>query len=544
MKRKYFILMAVLISSLVLVLSVQAATPLQPYSQGFEVNASGWFDYGTGTVAQVPSGTNGITSASGIGHGEVTATSVSYGPFSRFAAYSDMWPTGGWTAELDVYLDISWPLGSGFEWDVAANGTDNEHQRDFIFHITKDTSTGMLLVAGSNNSNYAPREDLETLNHYVVLATGWYTLQHVFRDDAGVLAVDLNLLDSGGTILFTETRSAPSDTIPAEVGGNRYGWFTTVSPAFDLAIDNQEICLGNGPCSPATVSLSPAGPVEVCDTATVSVDFSDVYGLYGYQFRVTYDETLVNAVGAFDNTHFDTTGAFIPPGWGAVCDDMTGECQFAASLQSPDVPVDVTGTVATVDLTAVETGTSSIEITDLVLTDIDGFPISADLGDAVTVTSCGTADVSGTISLQGRYTPVTAGTVTVTDTSSSGFGPYSAAFDATTGDYTVTGIKVLPTSTFEIEAAHDLYLTHAKTLALTSGGSVTDEDTRLLGGDANLDLEVNILDLACIGADFDGTPSVCGGVGSTDINADATVNIQDLAIAAGNFSKTSPQPWD
>lgn len=136
------------------------------------------------------------------------------------------------------------PGWTGFDYSVAATGSDNAHQRDYIFHVTKDTSTGDLLVAGSNNTNFAPREDLETLSHYAVTSAGWYTLQHRFYDDGGALAVDLNLLDSAGTVLFTETRFDPADTIPAEVGGNRYAWFTFDNVPGGIAVDNHQLLLG------------------------------------------------------------------------------------------------------------------------------------------------------------------------------------------------------------------------------------------------------------------------------------------------------------
>lgn len=218
-----------------------------PYVQGFEVDALGWLDYNNGDwyglVNRVPSGFAGISPSVGNfyaifkGYQSPTDTNKS-GPFTRFDGYSDTWP-GTWTAEIDIYLDPSWSASQGFDYAVAANGTNNLHRRDFIFHVNKDASTGNLLVGASNNSsNSTPREDLETINHYQVTTPGWYTFQHVFSDNAGVLSVDLNLIDSGGNILFTETRSEPSDAIPSIVGGNRYGWFTLITVPGGIGVDN------------------------------------------------------------------------------------------------------------------------------------------------------------------------------------------------------------------------------------------------------------------------------------------------------------------
>ena len=213
------------------------------YHQGFENNTDGWSDANDswyGTVTRVSSGTDGISSSTGEWHAvfEGDATSA---PFTRFDGYSDTWP-GTWRAEIDVYLDPSWTLGQGFDYSVAATGSDGAHQRDYIFHVNKDISTEKLLVAGSNNTNFEPREDLENIiNHYEVTSAGWYTLQHVFYDNGGALAVDLKLLDINGNVLFTETRFNATDLIPSVVGGNRYGWFTFINVDGGIAVDETEL---------------------------------------------------------------------------------------------------------------------------------------------------------------------------------------------------------------------------------------------------------------------------------------------------------------
>lgn len=232
------------------------------WEQDFETDTGGWLDETggwAGTATRVASGSGGITSAGGGFHAEFTQTSTPAaggvtGPFSRFDGYRDTWP-GGMTATIDVYLDLAWSAGEGFDYSVAANETDGTHLQDFIFHVTKDTSTGQLLVGGSNNTNFDPREDLETINNFAVGSSGWYTFQHVFRDAGGVLEVDLNLLDDGGTVLFTETRTTPGNVIPSVVGGNRYAWFTNIDVADGIAVDNHRLTLVP---EPATLAMMAA----------------------------------------------------------------------------------------------------------------------------------------------------------------------------------------------------------------------------------------------------------------------------------------------
>ncbi len=240
----------------VVVLSAGIASADQVFFQGFETDTSDWFT-NPSAVTRVASGSGGISSATGSFHAVVD--SAVGGAFTRFDGYRTSFGSG-FTAELAVYLDTGMSAGEGFDWSVAATGQDGAHQRDFIFHVAKDTSTGKLLVAGDNNTNSATREDLDTLsNFYEVTSSGWYTLQSMFYDNgAGVLAVDLNLIDSGGTVLFTETRSDLSDLIATEVGGNRYGWLTFVDVDGGLAIDDTSLDLSVVPL-PSSAALAGLG---------------------------------------------------------------------------------------------------------------------------------------------------------------------------------------------------------------------------------------------------------------------------------------------
>lgn len=258
------------------------------FFQGFEVDTSDVFDINStdawyGEVTRVPSGTNGITSFAGSYHAIFEGDADS-GPFTRFDGYRDTWD-GTWIAEVSVYLNPSWPAGTGFDYSVAATGSDSNHQRDYIFHITKDTSTGNLLVAGSNNTNFAPREDLENIDHYVVTEAGWYTLQHVFYEDSGLLAVDLNLLDDGGSLLFTETRTSAQDVIATEIGGNRYGWFTFINVEDGIAVDN--LLLRNEAQYPRSAEItSPEQNAEVSGLVTFEAYLNDEEGDDSVQWAV------------------------------------------------------------------------------------------------------------------------------------------------------------------------------------------------------------------------------------------------------------------
>lgn len=200
------------------------------YEQDFTVDADGWFDSDdawAGTVTHNP----GADTATMEGD-DVSA------PFSRFDGYRSEWP-GAWVAELDVYLDPAWPAGTGFDYSVAAQGTDGDHHRDFIFHVAVDEDG--LWVGASNNSGREPRS--RTTPHSAIAEPGWYTLQHVFAEEDGVLAVTLDVVHGDGTTVFSTVRSTAADTIPDVVGGNRYAWFTYVSVPGGVEVDNHALTL-------------------------------------------------------------------------------------------------------------------------------------------------------------------------------------------------------------------------------------------------------------------------------------------------------------
>lgn len=246
-------LLAVFTFAVISALPSALATPI--FQQGFETDTSGWFDSNSswsGNVTRQVSGTNGISAFEGNFYAQFSQTNT--GPFTRFGSYSDTF-SGSYFAQSAIYLNTNWSAGSGFDYAVASSRSDGSHLRDFIFHVTQDTSTGSLLVGGSNNSNFDPREDLENQNNYEVTNSGWYIFEHLFRNDTGILAVDLNLKDAMGNLLFTETRTNSADLIGTVAGGNRYGWFTNIDVDGGIAVDATLLDVVNDVPAPGSIIL-------------------------------------------------------------------------------------------------------------------------------------------------------------------------------------------------------------------------------------------------------------------------------------------------
>ena len=65
---------------------------------------------------------------------------------------------------------------------------------------------------------------------------------------------------------------------------------------------------------------------------------------------------------------------------------------------------------------------------------------------------------------------------------------------------------------------------------------------KLLGGDANEDGMVNIIDLSIIGAAFGSSTGSATWDERADINRDGFVNICDITLATSNFGRVEPLP--
>lgn len=214
------------------------------FKQSFEGNTDGWFplDEDSPYLKRVGPGysndggyADNIRAAKGGHHARVFKGAG--GPFTRWGCYNPEFPEDGYTTELDIYLDTAWAsdhTGKNFDWSSAINNGETPplHRRDFIFNA--ETTEDGFLIAASNN---APGHPASGVAPVTITESGWYTFQHVFRNEDGVLEVDFNIFErETGDLVATWTRSTPSDEIPDAVGGNRYGWMVN-NEIPELAID-------------------------------------------------------------------------------------------------------------------------------------------------------------------------------------------------------------------------------------------------------------------------------------------------------------------
>jgi hypothetical protein len=183
--------------------------------------------------------------------------------FTRFGGYQNKFPDGGYSMSIQIYLDPSYCTGSDkrMDWSSAINGINGAHRRDFIFHVGCDSSNGYngaFAVSASNNAPGWPNNPGCTPKTGIT-DPGWYTLEHVFNNNGGVLSVNLNLYNPTDQLMSTWTLSDTTDFIDSVVGDNRYGWIVNYALTFDdIPIDNigktalvkvgadKEMCKQNG----------------------------------------------------------------------------------------------------------------------------------------------------------------------------------------------------------------------------------------------------------------------------------------------------------
>ena len=265
-----------------------ADAPPGPYFNGFETDTAGWFNLSGATITRVPSGSsstyaNGVAAATGSYYARLGidpspdsctfgggTAPIYYGPYTNWGGYSSIFPPGGYSTGVDIYLDVPYAqahLDTRFDWDSAISDTSGGFRRDFVFNVGTD-ALGFVISGGNNATRCGadPADPGHTPVH--ITQSGWYTFKHTFSGvTGGPLTVTLEVMPAGTNVpIGTWVRSDPSDIIGSTVGGNRYGWF--VQNEFDgLAIDNS-FRTGTLSTPNCEVKISDGGYITALNTDT------------------------------------------------------------------------------------------------------------------------------------------------------------------------------------------------------------------------------------------------------------------------------------
>ena len=250
--------------------------------------------------------------------------------------------------------------------------------------------------------------------------------------------------------------------------------------------------------------LNPANPVaSVGGDVDVAIQLDAATGVYGAQVEIDFDPAILQ-VASEDLT----------PGWCPQPDfvvsnsanNTLGTIAYAATQQNPTAPCNG-GVVATVTFTCIAEGTSAVNYTSSIISNIGGSAIAHGTQNGTVECIQSAVDVIGSVALQNWPDP-SGVEVTLFDSYGVADGPVVVGPD---GKFTLRSNDMRPNNVYRVVAAYDRYLS-----AEASGITANPGD---------------VIDLGLV------------TLRAGDINGDGKVNILDLTALSGNFYKESPQGW-
>jgi hypothetical protein len=263
----------------------------------------------------------------------------------------------------------------------------------------------------------------------------------------------------------------------------------------------------------------------------VSVVVRNVTGLYGGQFRLTFDPAYLQAVSGSL-----APGSPLAPSLIGLSniDNTTGQVWFAASRQGDQAGLSgdvVLATLRFTAVTAVENTTLGVDnavLGDKVALNI---PVSGTDGHSLSIISQApeTASLLGQVTLEGRAADNNDGAMVVVD------GSILSAVTDGAGNFLFTGLAA-GTYNFTADAAG--YLPARCTSKTVVAPQTVLLPVELIAGDVNDDGLIDITDAVAIGTAFD-NPAANP---AADLNGDGVVNILDLILMAANFGAV-PSAW-
>jgi hypothetical protein len=376
--RKLSVVLMLMAFALAIAPSAAASTP--SFFQGFETDNSDWFpptdvvrvasgspssSYNTGSTSAYA---DGVLAATGDFNARITSAVSSGscrldplagggpalqcdGPYTDWGLHfsnAQAFPTGGFTTQVDIYLDDAYASthpdcgqqapctpnapattnpacqtdpsgidceGSRFDWLVAYDNPSGAFIGQYVFNIGTgpDNSSGFACpqgwaIAASTNAFRSGASPYNLGNDPKCLSgSDWYTFREEFRDNGGSLAVDMDVLKPNGAIASCTNQNGTvvqcSWTLPGPsidgVGCTEYGWFAN-EEINDLPIDNSQMD-GCGKTSPTiATTLSASGGIKgdkVHDSATLTGATADAGGTVDYRYYSSSDACTADTAG-------------------------------------------------------------------------------------------------------------------------------------------------------------------------------------------------------------------------------------------------------
>ncbi len=318
-----------------------------------------------------------------------------------------------------------------------------------------------------------------------------------------------------------------ASTLSAEY--NYYGRSVDPPPVFDPPVDSE-------PKAGGWVYPGDDPAIYMGESVAVPLYFW-LDDMYGFQATVRYDTAPLDYI-----TRTWDTSWFWPDErlYDGVGDEGAGTVRFVATQLRTEHPAPVSGDekrVVELTFRGMAQGTSAITLGNALAATIDGEPIYLATGGALVIVGPQRAPLTGSVRVQGRPAPPgpppphwDGAEITM------GIGGFSD-ISRVDGTYALT-----PTlGTYDVYIEMPRYLDACATGIVVGAEGRVLAQVKLLGGDANDDDIVDILDMTLIGGQY----GLSGGEitkPNADINDDGRVDILDLVLAAGNYTSTY-SPW-
>ncbi len=288
-------------------------------------------------------------------------------------------------------------IGDWLDYGIEIEGgADAEVKHNLIKNCTGvasvdgSGSAGLLITTYFASGSTANIHDNEFNGNSVGIAVGYSA------SDTSSVVVEYNKLLNND---YAITTTAP------EVDGSP-NWFGTLAGPQPGILDGDVVYnpwCADAACTeflPAAVTIAPVAPVVCGNTPTTTIEIN-VAGiptsapLQGYQFRLHFDETktsIANLATDIVNGGFVANGGFLVVNYidettGAIVTGPTGLIDVAYTQFTPSTSIG-NGKLASVKLTHLGiAGDIALSLTDVLLSDRDGFPIPSEASATATTLS-------------------------------------------------------------------------------------------------------------------------------------------------------------
>ncbi|BCD96231.1 dockerin type I domain-containing protein [Marinagarivorans cellulosilyticus] len=462
-----------------------------------------------------------------------------------------------------VSLDIAGAQiqGNSRDPNISANGryvvflSNNSEFDPFIFdeseillHDTQTSTTEKITIShdGSATSGMNSRPSISADGRYVSFSSNISNLisddtnffEDIFVFDRNTSTTERISLDINGneindgsygpTISSNALYVVYESNSPNIVANDTNGF----SDIFVARLDNIEAGGQRIKLSPSHATVDPIADPQF--SVDIQVSASDLYGL---EVNCFADSTLATLDGASYGDLFDPNSRLEIPM--LINNPALGDWRGSLSLMNPALPINGSGVFATLDYSALEVNSTTLDITCVSsAADINGQAIILDMENASISIDDGIhtpngATITGKIALPNGADPsgvevsIKLGERTV-----------STLADAN-GDFTFTDLK---NGVWVVSYKHPQYVNSCSITQTQNGDTTVMDDETMIAGDINGDGVIDIADFTVISATYGSNSSDTEYAVAADLNGDNVINIFDLTILGSHFGINSCDP--